>query len=100
MKMGVDRYVELFEKVKARVGSDEVATVILEQVGKDNRVRVMQGSSGELDQPGDARVIMTDDAATEKQLAYLKQLGVSCDDNVTRKEASELIDDAVQKAAM
>jgi len=45
MKMEVDRYVNLFQSVKARVGSDEVAAVILDQIGKDGRVRVMNGGS-------------------------------------------------------
>ena len=33
--MEVDRYVRLFEQVKQRVDSDEIAAVILDQLGKD-----------------------------------------------------------------
>ena len=41
--METDEYVSVFNAVKAKVGSDEVAAVILDQVGKDGRVQAMQG---------------------------------------------------------
>ena len=44
MTMEVDKYVELYGQVKAKVGSEEIAAVILDQVGKDGRVAVMNGS--------------------------------------------------------
>lgn len=44
--MEANGYVELFEDLKARVGSDDVALAIVEQVGKDNRVERMQAGTG------------------------------------------------------
>ena len=49
--MEVESYVELYKEVKAKVGSDEIAAVILDQVGKDGRVRAMN-EGGNARQPG------------------------------------------------
>ena len=43
--METNGYVQLFEEVKARVGSDEVALAIVEQVGKDTG-RVPRAGNG------------------------------------------------------
>ena len=88
-EMEANGYVELFEDLKARVGSDDVALAIVEQVGKDSRVErmrssvVQNGTNGE--QP-----------ATGKQIAYLKALKVDVSEGLTKSQASELIDQHAQ----
>ena len=90
-EMEANGYVELYEELKAKVGSEDVALAIVEQVGKDNRVErmrssvVQNGTNGE--QP-----------ATEKQIAYLKVLNVEVSEGLTKSQASELIDQHAQPA--
>ena len=91
MNMEANGYVELFEEVKARVGSDEVALAIVEQVGKDNRVERMQSGNGSRNANG---VRNGDQSAPEKQIGYLKKLGVEVSAGLTKKQASELIDES------
>ena len=77
-----------------KVGSDEVAAVILEQVGKDQRCERMMGSSEfrrNAVNDGD------DTQATSKQISYLKRLGVEVTAGLTKQQASELIDEAMAK---
>ena len=90
--MSVEKHIDLFEKVKARVGSDEIAAVILDQIGKDDRVLAMR-ESGMTPRRDDVRIV-NGEPATEKQIAYLKRLGVDFKDDITRQEASDLIDKA------
>ena len=85
--MDVENYVKVFEQVKSRVGSDEVAAVILDQIGKDARVAVMNGSFG-------ARKSSSRDEMTAKQFGMLKHLGVEIPDGCSKTRASELIDEA------
>ena len=42
-----NEYVQLFESIRSRVGNDDVALAIVEQIGKDHRVEQMRnGRSG------------------------------------------------------
>ena len=84
--MEANGYLELFERVKAKVGSDEVALAVVEQVGKDNRVEKMYGNGTKGNGAGNGDV-----PATEKQIGYLKSLGVEVLAGLTKKQASELI---------
>lgn len=88
--MEANGYVELFENVKAKVGSDEVALAIVEQVGKDERVERMQSGSGHASRAESG--VVSDQPATEKQLGYLKKLGVEFGEGLTKQQASALID--------
>ncbi len=87
--MEVDKYIELYGQVKANVGSDEIAAVILDQVGKDGRVERMNGNSGfHFESSGSS------DQITPKQYGMLKHLGVEIPENCTKQQASDLIDTA------
>ena len=74
--------------MKARVGGDEIAAAIIDQVGKDGRVAVMNGSVNAR-QSGSSG-----DEMTPKQFGMLKYLGVEIPENCTKLRASELIDEA------
>jgi len=89
----VHKYVQVFDDMKKRVGSDEVAAVILEQVGKDNRCELMRDG-------GVRQAVVNRDPdapATSKQIGYLKHLGVEISERLTKEQASELIDQAAGK---
>ena len=85
--MEVEKYVELYGQVKSRVGSDEIAAVILDQVGKDGRTERMNNSVN-------AKQSGSGDEITPKQYGMLKHLGVEIPDGCTKQRASELIDEA------
>ena len=91
----VNHYVRLFETIRNRVGDDQLAAIILEQCGKDARVAQMRGVESRFDN-GSA----SDEAsATPKQLAFLEKLQVkSIPQNLTRAQASKMIDEARAQA--
>ncbi|MCH8823238.1 MAG: hypothetical protein IH984_06980 [Planctomycetes bacterium] len=89
IQMKVDFYADAFEKTHVRVGNGELASMIVPQIGKDLRTAQIQNANGNsCKSNGDV-------AATPKQLAYLKRLGVSFEEGLSKKQASELIDEAV-----
>ena len=82
-------WIEVYKDIRSKVGSEAEAIAILHEHGKSLRGKRMAELGNR----------STDDKASTKQLAYLKFLKVKTIPE-TRGEASELIDDAVQKAAM
>jgi hypothetical protein len=93
--MEAKRYIETYNKIRQSVDSDEVAVAIMQEIGKDARVKAMHEN-------GNGAVSRSNgfDAATAKQLAYLQSLGVSVSAGCTRQEASDLIDNAIARAAV
>ena len=89
--MNVEQYVQTYEQIKASVKNDEIAAVILDQIGKDGRVEAMQNGATE-NEP--RRVVREKEPATQKQKAFLEKLQVPFDKDITRKEASAQIDQA------
>lgn len=89
IQMKVDFYADAFEKANAKLGNVELASLIVQQIGKDLRTAQIQGSSGN---SGNSN---GDVPATPKQLAYLERLGVPFEEGISKKQASELIDEAV-----
>ena len=93
MEECVAKYLSVFERARAKVGSDEAAAVIVEQVGKDFRVDKMHGDrqNGRASH-GDAG----SEKASQRQLNYLRRLGISVSEaeKLTMSEASRMIDDA------
>jgi hypothetical protein len=81
MKESISHYVELYSEIQDKTGNDEVTAVILQEIGKDLRTSQISGTNGNGEGP-----------ATEKQKDYLKDLGVAFEDSITKKEASEMID--------
>jgi hypothetical protein len=83
----VDEYLELYGEIKQRVDDDITARAILTEVSKDRRM-------DEIRKEQEAR---NGEPATAKQLAFLKNLGVSFKKGITKREASELLDEALGK---
>ncbi|MCH8073995.1 MAG: hypothetical protein IIA09_18855 [Proteobacteria bacterium] len=90
-KQTMDEYVELFDEIRNKVDSEEAAAAVLNQIGKEMRMRQMFARRD------DARRVSLsngDRSASEKQVKYLKRLGVTIPEGLTRKQASNLIDEA------
>ena len=86
----LSKYLDLYERVKARVGNEEVAVVLVQEIGKDGRVeRMRSGASVKAYTRLDAN---GDQPASRKQVGYLKVLNVKVPEGVTKQQASELID--------
>ncbi|MFG0285167.1 MAG: hypothetical protein ACF8R7_12155 [Phycisphaerales bacterium JB039] len=91
MENEVKTTLELFEQVKERVGSDEVAIALVQEVGKDLRTAMMRHAGNGLDShPSESGTAMT-----PKQGAFLQRLNVKIDESWDRAEASRQIDQAL-----
>ena len=90
----VTHYLELYEEVRDRVGDDQIALGIMHELAKDARMcQIVAERQTARDQPTSG-----DQPATEKQLGYLGRLGVAISKSLTKREASELIDQAHEQA--
>ncbi|MFC1634643.1 hypothetical protein ACFL5Z_07345 [Planctomycetota bacterium] len=78
-KKSIGQYVELYDAIQEKTPSDEVAIAILQEIGKDKRSKISAGVGG-------------DGPATEKQKSYLKDLGIEFEDSITKKDASDMIE--------
>jgi hypothetical protein len=83
----VKNYIELIETIKEQTGDNAVAVAVFHEVLKDSR---SENSSPQ------KKVYNSDSPATDKQIDYLKKLGVHIPEQVTRQQASDLIDQAQQ----
>ena len=92
-KMDVDisnkvrSYIELIETIKEQTGDDTIAVAIFHEVVKEMRTE---------NKSFPKKVYNSDSPATDKQIEYLKKLGVHIPEQVTRQQASDLIDQAQQ----
>jgi len=81
-----EKYLEAFEEIKNRTNGDEIlARTVLQEAAKDRR----------MDEMREERRERNGEAATTKQLEYLKRLGVDYPPGITKKQASVLIDNAL-----
>ena len=78
----IEEYAFLMDKIRDRFGDDPEAMVVLQEIGKDIRAsNIQQKKSYNSNSP-----------ATEKQVAYLKRLGSTIPEGLTKYQASMLID--------
>ena len=94
----IDDYLEVYERANSVVKSAEITSAIIEQIGKDTRCEwLMNGRSNGNGRPNGHG--NGDQAATEKQLGFLKKLKVEVPAGLSKGEASRLIDEAQIKSA-
>ena len=86
----LDSYIEIYDEVKARTRDEQAAVAILQELNKDARTEKIQ--NGRANGNGDGS-----SPATEKQIGYLKKLGVEAPTSLTKREASALIDETLAK---
>lgn len=83
----LDGYLSLFAVISEKADSDAVAIAILQEMSKDRR-------SAEIYEEREAK---NDKPATEKQKQFMKKLNIPVPANVTKREASMLIDEELGK---
>jgi hypothetical protein len=81
IKAKVEAYLDLLGEIKGRVNDEATAARILTEVAKDVR----------MEQIREEREIHPE-AATQRQLQFMKRLGVDIPAGVSKTEASRLID--------
>lgn len=88
----VNDYLALFDGISEKVNSDAVAIAILQEVSKDRRsgeIRTERAAKN-----GEANA---NEPATEKQKKFMKKLNIAFPANVTKHEASTLLDEELGK---
>jgi len=92
--MNVEEYIKLYREIKIRVVdigvtdpqlNAQVSIAILQEIGKDNRYKSIEKGERKQEEP-----------ATEKQIKFLKDHGISFREGITKKEASALIDKEIK----
>jgi len=84
VKEYVDLYLEIYDKLKlVNFNKEQVAMCILQEISKDKRGNEIEKNK---------RTYNSVLPATDKQLEYLKQLGIEVKLPLTRKGASDLIE--------
>ena len=82
----MEGYLSLLNDLKAQTSDEATAILLLQEIAKDRRTESMNSRN----QTGSG-------VATPKQLAFLKKLNVEHDSEISKSEASRLIDEAMQK---
>ena len=82
----IESYVQLLSELQTKTGDDATALALLHEIAKDRRGYVANGRSNRADGP-----------ATEKQKAYLDRLKIEYADEISKSEASRLIDEALNE---
>jgi hypothetical protein len=88
----LDDYVALYDAVSERLDNDAVAIAILQELSKDRRsgeIRVERAAKN-----GEANA---NEPATEKQKKFMKKLNIAFPANVTKYEASKLLDEELAR---
>jgi hypothetical protein len=87
MMAKVETYLAILQEIRKKTGDDKLAQMILAEIAKDRRMEEMR----------EERELRNGEPATSKQLEYLKKLGVQTTPGLTKKQASTLIDNALEK---
>jgi len=82
-------YLDLLAVIKEKTGDERTAVAVLTEVNKDRRMSEMKQE----------RVNSGNELATEKQKEFMKKLGIKVPKNLTKHEASALIDEELGKTA-
>lgn len=78
----IEEYASLLTQIKTKISDSAEALIVLDQIGRDKRTELIQG----LQSPN------SDTPATEKQKKYMDSLGIEYSDDVTKKDASDMIE--------
>lgn len=90
----IECYLEIYRAITEQITDSAAAIVILQEVAKDRRTLAFPGENN----PGNG-VQVNGEHASQKQIRYLKKLGITPRPGLTKDEASDLIDSIVEKAA-
>ena len=88
-KERLNAYIELLDEIKEKTDNEETAVALLHEICKDRRMTMIkQEKSG-----GD------DAVATEKQKKFMEQLGIKFPKDISKKEASVLIEEELNNGS-
>jgi len=94
--MEIEEYRKAYEDIFSKVGDKDVALALLSHVAKDRRTEQInkngRSSNGNGYSNGNAS-----EKATQSQLNYLRMLGIEAKPNLSKADASTLIDEAKAK---
>ncbi|MBE7456537.1 MAG: hypothetical protein HS102_07900 [Planctomycetia bacterium] len=97
----IGHYISLLNEIAKQVGDLHVAARILQEVAKDARVAQMKAER-EFNGNGFVTADLVDsgnERASERQLAYIRDLGGRARKNMTREQASKKIDELLAAQA-
>ena len=86
----MEHYLALYEELQRKVADVSVASAIMNQVGKDMRMAQIRAWNGN-NVPTESNGL---EPASSKQIGYLKSLGVKVPTELSKQQASGLIDEA------
>jgi hypothetical protein len=86
-KKRLSSYIELFEEISKKVTNETTAGIILTEIAKDRRTEQMKKE----------RESKNSDAVTFRQKKCMQNLGIEFPENITRKEASVLIQEEIER---
>ena len=87
-KQRLDSYLELLDEISEKTSDENVAVALLHEIAKDRRSEQIRQERG----------FANDEAATDNQKNYMKDLGIEFPKNVSKQEASVLINEELGKA--
>ena len=82
-KEKLNTYLELLGEISEKTNDERTAMTLLQEISKDRRMQEIREERG----------AKNNEQATEKQKQFMKKLGLDFPENVTKKEASVLIDE-------
>jgi hypothetical protein len=83
----LEGYVKLLGDIRSKVDDERTAVSLLQEIGKDHR----------MDRMSEERELRNNKPATMKQKRFMDDLGIKYPKNVTKQEASILIDEELSK---
>ena len=87
MQKKLSNYLELLDEISEKTSDERTAMSLLQEISKDRR----------MEQIREERQANNNDAVTFKQKRFMKKLGIDCPKEITRKEASVLINEELEK---
>ena len=79
-------YIQLLNEAKEQVSNEHTAVLIVGEVAKDRRMKEMSQQRQADGEP-----------ATVRQKRFMEKLGIDYDEDVSKQEASDLIDEELAK---
>lgn len=85
MKNKIDEYIKLFDEIAVKTDSEQVALGLLAEICKDQRMNQIKHER------------KNSNGATDKQKHFMKRLGIDFPENISKKEASMLLEEELSK---
>lgn len=85
----LDGYLQLLDGIRARVDDERTALALLQEISKDRRMEKIKEEQNSRN---------GNEPATGKQKNFMSRLGIEFADDITKRQASFLIDTELAKA--